>query len=78
MRSGLSSIGGARSGTLALPCQRPFHGAEEMLGLHKVMLPQSKSSGLREHERPRPKENYGVTRVAAAVPFNTVGAIPVK
>jgi|HubBroStandDraft_5_1064220.scaffolds.fasta_scaffold09119_3 hypothetical protein len=44
----------------------------------KVMLPQSKESGLREHERPGSKENYGAIRVAAAVPFNTVGAIPVK
>jgi hypothetical protein len=42
------------------------------------MLPQSKESGLREHERPGSKENYGAIRVAAAVPFNTVGAIPVK
>jgi hypothetical protein len=56
----------------------PFDAVREMLGLHNVMLPQSKDSGLREHESPWPKDNYGSIRVAAAVPFNTVGAIPVK
>jgi hypothetical protein len=43
-----------------------------------TMLPQSKDIELREHERPWLKKNYGAIRVAAAVPFNTVGAIPSK
>jgi hypothetical protein len=37
------------------------------------MFPSSKDFGRRKHEAGRLYQNYGVSRFAAAVPFNVIG-----